>query len=71
VLVHDYYGRLGTGVPGASRHTLLHDYAQLISGQGIPPPALGDWGLIYKDAGYRLVHALEDRATTQFIHIVI
>jgi SAM-dependent methyltransferase len=71
VIVNDYYGRLGTSAPSASRHTLLHDYAQLISGQGIPPPRLRDWRTIYTEAGYRLVHAIEDRATTQFIHVII
>jgi len=71
VIVHDYYGRLGTSSPGESPHTLLHDYAQLISGQGIPPPKLRDWRAIYTAAGYRLVHVIEDRATTQFIHVII
>jgi SAM-dependent methyltransferase len=71
VLIHDYYGRLGTRARGASRHTLLHDYAQLISGQGVPPPALREWSAIYEAAGYRLVRAIEDRTTTQFIHVVI
>jgi hypothetical protein len=71
VLIHDYYGRLGTSPRGASRHTLLHDYAQLISGQGIPPPTLRDWRDIYTRAGYRLVHVIEDRSTTRFIHVII
>ena len=71
VVVNDYYGRLGTGLPGGSRHTLLHDYAQLISGQGIPPPQLCNWQKIYTDAGYRLLHVIEDRGTTQFIHVII
>jgi SAM-dependent methyltransferase len=70
VLINDYYGRLGTSTQGRHRQTLLHDYAQLISGQGIPPPRLQDWRAIYADGGYRLVHVLEDRATTQFIHVV-
>jgi hypothetical protein len=43
----------------------------LISGQGIPPPTLRDWQTIYTDAGYRIVHVIEDRATTQFIHVLI
>ena len=71
VLVNDYYGRLGTSALGRHRQTLLHDYAQLISGQGIPPPRLRDWHAIYSAAGYRLVHVLEDRATTQFVHVIL
>jgi SAM-dependent methyltransferase len=71
VLINDYYGRLGTSTREEDRHTLLHDYAQLISGQGIPPFTLQDWNVIYIDAGYRLVHVLEDQATTQFIHVLV
>lgn len=71
VVVNDYYGRLGTSSRGEHRHTLLHDYAQLISGQGIPPSTLREWRAIYADAGYRLVHVLDDRATTQFIHVIV
>jgi SAM-dependent methyltransferase len=71
VVINDYYGRLGTNTRGEDRHTLLHDYAQLISGQGIPPSTLRAWQAIYADAGYRLVHVLDDRATTQFIHLIV
>jgi SAM-dependent methyltransferase len=71
VLINDYYGRLGTRRRGVDRHTLLHDYAQCISGQGIPPPTMRDWRKIYEGAEYRLVHVIEDRATTQFIHVII
>jgi hypothetical protein len=71
VLINDYYGRLGVSTRAEDRHTLLHDYTQLISGQGIPPFTLQNWQVIYTDAGYRLVHALEDQATTQFIHVLV
>jgi hypothetical protein len=30
-----------------------------------------DWRKIYEGAEYRLVHVIEDRATTQFIHVII
>jgi SAM-dependent methyltransferase len=67
----DYYGRLGrTKSRKLQRETLLHDYAQLISGQGIPPATLADWRAIYSKAGCRLVHAIEDTSTTRFIHII-
>jgi SAM-dependent methyltransferase len=71
VLVNDYYGRLGTPSRGADRQTLLHDYAQVISGQGTPPPTLRGWQAIYRRAGYRLAQVIEDRATTQFIHVIV
>ena len=75
LLLVDYYGRLGVKArPSESvtalRWTLLHDYAQLISGQGIPPSGLKEWRSIYRKAGCRLVHVLEDQDTTRFIHIL-
>jgi SAM-dependent methyltransferase len=70
-LISDYYGRLGRRTAGHLRETLLHDYAQLISGQGVPPASLAEWRLIYADAGCQLVHVIEDRRTTKFIHILL
>ena len=69
LLVADYYGRLGTTV-AADRLTLIHDHAQLLSGQGRPPAHRRDWAALYAAAGSRLVHAIEDRASTRFVHIV-
>jgi SAM-dependent methyltransferase len=67
----DYYGRLGRSKNRKlQRETLLHDYAQLISGQGVPPATIAEWRSIYTKAGYRLVHAIEDTSTTRFIHII-
>lgn len=67
----DYYGRLGrTKNRKLQRETLLHDYAQLISGQGIPPATMADWRAIYSKAGCRLVHSIDDTSTTRFIHII-
>jgi SAM-dependent methyltransferase len=67
----DYYGRLGrTKNRKQQRETLLHDYAQLISGQGIPPATMAEWRAIHTKAGCRLVHAIEDTSTTRFIHII-
>jgi SAM-dependent methyltransferase len=72
LLIEDYYGRLGTKHAGEhDRATLLHDYAQLISGQGIPPPGLREWQKIYAAAGCRLAYATEDASSTRFIHIVV
>ncbi|SRR5713226_203958 len=70
LLIADYYGRLGQKKERPSRETLLHDYAQLISGQGVPPATRAEWRSIYSHAGCRLVHIFEDKATTRFIHIL-
>jgi SAM-dependent methyltransferase len=69
LLIADYYGRLGHK-ERSSRETLLHDYAQLISGQGVPPSSASRWRSIYRRAGCRLAHMIEDRTTTRFIHIL-
>jgi SAM-dependent methyltransferase len=71
LVVADYYGRLGhRGRAPVHRETLLHDYAQLISGQGIPPASARAWRELYEAAGSRLLHVVEDRATTRFVHLV-
>jgi hypothetical protein len=70
LLLSDYYGRLGSAFENTDRETLLHDYAQLISGQGIPPASLEEWQKIYHKAGCKLVHVLEDQQTTRFLHVV-
>ena len=70
LLIADYYGRLGTNVRRYDRVTLLHDYVQLLSGQGVPPSGVAEWRAIYASAGCQLLHVIEDRATTRFIHVV-
>ena len=69
-LVADYYGRLGCSDPPWPRTTLLHDFAQIISGQGIPPCDRLIWTDIYDAAGCTLIHTIEDKNATFFIHIV-
>jgi SAM-dependent methyltransferase len=72
LLIEDYYGHLGTKHSDEQhRPTLLHDYAQLISGQGIPPGGLPEWRKIYAAAGCRLAHVTEDTSSTRFIHVVV
>ena len=71
LLIEDYYGRLGSKEGQEHRPTLLHDYAQLISGQGIPPAGLPQWRKIYAAAGCRLAHVTEDTSSTRFIHVVV
>jgi len=70
LFIADYYGRLGHNNTSKFRETLLHDYAQLISGQGIPPADNAVWRSIYSRAGCHLVEIIEDKTTTRFIHIV-
>jgi SAM-dependent methyltransferase len=70
LLIADYYGQLGQKKRRLHRETLLHDYAQLISGQGVPPASAAEWRSIYSRGGSRLVHIIEDKATTRFIHIL-
>ena len=71
LLICDYYGRLGSKIKCHHRETLLHDYAQMISGQGIPPANFAQWRTLYNEAGCRLVHVIEDKTTTRFIHILV
>lgn len=70
LIVSDYYGRLGSTLPEARRLTLVHDHAQLLSGQGVPPPTRARWIRIYRRAGVRLIHAVEDVSSTRYIHIL-
>lgn len=70
LLNSDYYGRLGKKHRQPQRETLLHDYAQLISGQGVPPATAVEWDSVYSKAGCRLVHVIDDTSTTRFIHII-
>jgi hypothetical protein len=71
LLIADYYGRLGTGSARLNRETWLHDYAQLISGQGVPPHDHQQWQEIYHSSGCRLMHVIEDVRTTLFLHVVV
>jgi SAM-dependent methyltransferase len=75
LLIADYYGRLGQtkrrkSEGRGSPETLLHDYIQLISGQGVPPATRVAWRSIYSQAGCHLLHVIEDKNTTRFIHIL-
>jgi len=68
-VVVDYYGTLGHS-PDPSPRFALHDWIQLISGQGMPPPDLTGWQSVYRDAGCTLLHAIEDKKAGVFIHLV-
>jgi SAM-dependent methyltransferase len=71
LVVADYYGQLGHATSDRSWHTLLHDFVQLISGQGVPPPDREAWAAIYEAAGCQLAHAYEgEGAVRWFVHLV-
>jgi hypothetical protein len=70
LLIADYYGRLGTTATNLPVRAVLQDFAQLTSGQGIPPKDLLAWRRLYRKAGCRFVHALEAGDTTSFVHLV-
>ncbi len=74
VFVCDYYGRLGA-VPDAPERfgrTLLHDVAQVVSGQGVPPADAEAWRAIYARTDCTLIAVYEDEndGIRRFLHIV-
>lgn len=74
VLFSDYYGRLGTYVSDtrAYQRTLVHDVAQLASGQGVPPSSLEEWRQIYDRTSCALVDAFDGHngGIAWYIHVV-
>ncbi|RXT47859.1 RiPP biosynthesis methyltransferase ApyS [Bradyrhizobium betae] len=70
LLIGDYYGQLGYGRRLRSRALAVHDFAQAISGQGVPPPDLASWKTIYRNAQCTLVHVVEDEDATFFVHLL-
>jgi hypothetical protein len=74
ILFSDYYGRLGSyvGNTRAYQRTLVHDVAQLASGQGVPPSSLEEWQQIYDRTSCALVDAFDGHngGIAWYIHIV-
>lgn len=73
MIVADYYGRLGRDAGGAAyRRTLIHDVAQLVSGQGVPPGDLDAWKRIYAAAGCGLIQPFAGHGdgVDRFIHLI-
>ena len=77
----DYCGYLGTETPTSSDKLrslsstlLVHDIAQVSSGQGVPPPSGAAWKEIYEAAGCELVDGVSftrsRNSMRSFIHIV-
>lgn len=62
LLLCDYYGRVGSSTAGQShryRRAMLHDIAQAITMQGIPPAERSEWVALLESAGVTLVKAFE------------
>ena len=74
LLVSDYFSRVNdTRVNRADlRLNLLHDFAQVLSGQGLPPSRTSEWEEIYQFAGVRLIRGYEGvhRGIAWFHHVV-
>jgi SAM-dependent methyltransferase len=73
-IVADYYGRLGH-IPTPEQNlipTMIHDIAQALSGQGVPPPNVESWFGLYQQASVQLVHSFEGNhhGVLWFVHIV-
>jgi SAM-dependent methyltransferase len=74
LIIGDYYGRLGSPSgrrPGITR-SLLHDVAQLVSAQGVPPHDRFAWRKIYRKASCTLIKELEGEhdGIARFIHLI-
>jgi hypothetical protein len=71
MIIRDYYGSLRSrrrSRPGA----IVHDIAQLVSRQGVPPSHHAGWRRIYRSAGCRLVRHIEGAGPVPwFIDVVI
>ena len=69
LLIADYCSVLGTSRP-CQGEIALHDFVQVISGQGLPPSTLEGWKRIYRAARCHLIHAVEMRHTPYFVHVL-
>ena len=68
-IVADYYGALGRQEPPWALPTIIHDFAQIASTQGVPPETRDMWASIYESAGCLLIHTVETYDRTGFVHI--
>jgi SAM-dependent methyltransferase len=69
----DYYGVLGTRQRNPPIVNALQDVAQIVSGQGVPPPSEEAWGDVFRAANCRVVsqQSFRNGATKWGIHTVI
>jgi SAM-dependent methyltransferase len=74
LLLRDYYGRLGfpSTDPSYFRRGLLHDVAQLLTGQGVPPYDLKTWRILLDEADCVLIKAFEgeDAEVAHFLYLI-
>ncbi len=70
MLIADYYGQLGKAKKISSREVALHDFVQVMSGQGVPPANLEEWQMIYRTAQCDLIQVIQSRNSPSFIHVL-
>jgi SAM-dependent methyltransferase len=72
MVISDYYSHLGRPSHQATPRTLIHDLAQLLSGQGVPPPDRVRWQKAYQAAGAELIEVMEAAGDgiDRFIHLI-
>jgi SAM-dependent methyltransferase len=74
MIICDYFGRLGSSItdPQEWQRTLIHDLAQVVSGQGVPPKDIQEWTNIYREASCDLIQSYEGRTAgiAWFIHVI-
>lgn len=70
MFIADYYGQLGFRRKPDRRGVALHDFVQVISGQGVPPPDRNGWLKVYRLAKCKLVHVEDQKGAPNFIHVV-
>jgi len=70
MLIADYCGELGIRSKQRSPEVALHDFIQVVSGQGVPPGNRTAWQNIYNRAHCNLVHSIEFQDSSFFIHIL-
>jgi precorrin-6B methylase 2 len=72
LVVSDYYPQLLKTDGAHEARTLIHDLAQVASGQGLPPSSLEGWATVYVNTGGVLMHAFEASGDgiDRFVHLV-
>ncbi|CAN5263205.1 class I SAM-dependent methyltransferase [soil metagenome] len=72
LIVSDYYSHLARDTQAIEARTLIHDVAQVVSGQGLPPPSFEGWRQVYDDAEAELLHRFEatGNGVDRFIHVL-
>lgn len=75
LIVDDYFGRLNLKQPmitQSTRHNILHDLMQAVTGQGVPPSDSRGWRSVYREAGCRVLRTYEGVADgiAWFYHII-